>query len=249
MSTLVEKLETPIETSPADEAAFYDARWEKEFGQPLRHRKLTRIAAILSEIAELRLHEPALLEIGSGTGALAGILRNVGRVTGVELSPRAVELARQRYPDVCFISGSVFDVSLPAAAFDLVVAHEVIEHVDDQAGLLERIQCALRPGGHLVLTTPNATVAEHSEILQKASLNGGLQPRENLLTIRQLQRLLREARLDVRRLYTVVHAGRGGMFRVLNSPRLLRFRLWRRLLDESRLGLHTVVVARSRSSS
>lgn len=228
-----------------DETAFYDSRWENEFGQPVRGRKLTRISAILHEVAALSLHEPAILEIGSGTGALAGILRHAGCITGIELSSKAVEFSSRRYPDVSFLAGSIFDIQLPAASYDLVISHEVIEHVDDQAGMIERIHQMLKTGGQVILTTPNATVAERSGLLRRAEMSGGLQPKENLLTVRQLRQLM-APRFEILRLYTVVHAGRDGVYRVLNSPRLLRFRGWRRLIGELRFGLHTIVVARAK---
>lgn len=241
MNTLFEK----ADPQRVDEPAFYDSRWENEFGRLVRGRKLTRISAILHEVAELKLQDPAIFEVGSGAGVLTGVLRHVGPVTGIELSPKAVELSSRRYPDVSFLAGSLFDVPLPAASYDLVVSQEVLEHVDDQAGMLERIHQMLKPGGHIILTTPNATVAERSGMLRRAEMSEGLQPKENLLTIRQLRRLMM-SQFEILRLYTIVHAGRDGIYRFINSPRLLRHRVWRRLMSELWFGLHTVVVARAK---
>jgi SAM-dependent methyltransferase len=44
---------------------------------------------------------------------------------------------------------------LPEATFDLVVATEVLEHVDDDAAFLAGVERVLKPGGCFVMTTPN----------------------------------------------------------------------------------------------
>ncbi len=48
---------------------------------------------------------------------------------------------------------------LPDASFDVVWAGETIEHVADTAGWLSEVRRVLRPGGHLLLSTPGSRAA------------------------------------------------------------------------------------------
>src|SRR5205807_107192 len=76
-----------------------------------------------------------VLDLGSGAGDFAAeIARGGGRVIGVEVAEAAIARARSRHPELEFRLAPI-DGPLPfeAAAFDLVWASEVIEHVADTA--------------------------------------------------------------------------------------------------------------------
>lgn len=96
-----------------------------------------------------------LLDIGCGPGQFAefitGAVRGVS-YTGVDFSGVAVELARARVPTARFEQR---DLSSPEGLdgldYDLVVALEVLEHIDDDLGVLSR----LRPGARFVGSVPN----------------------------------------------------------------------------------------------
>ncbi len=232
-------------TSPSrgSEIEFYDDRWRKQAGEPIPLVRLQRIAVILLELSRLRIHAPRILDLGSGVGSLAGMLQDVGEVTAIELSPVAVELARDRWPRVDFIAGDFFAKPLPGDHFDVVVSQEVLEHVDDQPAFANLCHRVLRPGGYLILTTPNARVMEKCGKLDKAVANDALQPKENLLTVPQVRRLFRH-RFSICRCYTIIRGGHKGLYRLWNSPRLNEIRLWKLLTDRLPIGLHTVLVAR-----
>jgi SAM-dependent methyltransferase len=93
-----------------------------------------------------------ILDVGCGTGATTLALRRFGSVVGLDLGRRALEVARARGLAVAQASA----VRLPAAegAFDLVLALDVLEHLDDDVAAACEMRRALRPGGHLVATVP-----------------------------------------------------------------------------------------------
>jgi len=99
-----------------------------------------------------------VLDAGCGNGSLARFLLAAGYdVTGVDLSPDGIAIARATYP------GSRFEV-LPAdehvldglgcEPFDAVVSTEVIEHLFEPQQLATGAYRALRPGGRFVCSTP-----------------------------------------------------------------------------------------------
>jgi SAM-dependent methyltransferase len=57
--------------------------------------------------------------------------------------------------------GSLPDLNYPEGKYDVVAMSQVIEHVPDPATLLRECRRVLRPGGRLVLSTPNARSVAH----------------------------------------------------------------------------------------
>jgi 2-polyprenyl-3-methyl-5-hydroxy-6-metoxy-1,4-benzoquinol methylase len=227
--------------------AYYDDRWEAEdFANLLQ---LDRTIVILRALRSLNMRAPKILDFGCGTGWLAGILGRFGPTTGIDLSERAIEKARERYRDVRFISGDLYDARMQDEKFDVVVSQEVIEHVPDQPRYLEIIAQLLRPGGYLILTTPNARNFSHweSEDLE----NWGLQPIEHWLTTKQLRHLV-EPNFSVVNVHTIIPGfAKRGIFRILNSAKLMAVlntfklvSLYEYLIEVGGFGLTIVLLAR-----
>lgn len=96
-----------------------------------------------------------LLDVGCGDGQSLEILADLGWVvSGVEVDPSAVEVARSRGLDVRH--GTLADAAFAEDTFDVVTSSHVIEHVHDPADFLAQSRRVLRPGGRLVTVTPNA---------------------------------------------------------------------------------------------
>jgi SAM-dependent methyltransferase len=111
-----------------------------------------------SQIRSLSLPPDArILEIGSGTGANLDLLATFGEVTGLEMSPQAIALARQGVPSprVRLVQGRCpDDLSRVEGAFDLICLLDVLEHIDGDAECLARLAGRLAPGGRILLTVP-----------------------------------------------------------------------------------------------
>ncbi|MGQ0563084.1 MAG: class I SAM-dependent methyltransferase [Gemmatimonadota bacterium] len=101
----------------------------------------------------------ALLELGCGNGYVAAQLASAGwRVTATDISAEGVAVARETYAasGARFVTASIYDATLAQrlGTFDVVLAIEVIEHLQLPRELLRRAFDVLRPGGRLVVTTP-----------------------------------------------------------------------------------------------
>lgn len=101
-----------------------------------------------------------VLDAASGTGYGSRILMLPGgasEVVGVEIDPRAADYATRRHgqPGVTFIAADATDVPFPDRSFDLITSFETIEHLLDPTSLLDEFSRLLRPGGSLILSTPN----------------------------------------------------------------------------------------------
>lgn len=116
-----------------------------------------------------RIRIGAAVDIGCGRGDLIGFLIERGFCAyGIDQSPASVEMVNKRFPfHQCFKGASVIGDSLPDNIADTAFMLEVVEHMDDDAlGLaLTEARRLLKPGGHLVLTTPNDEVLDALKIM------------------------------------------------------------------------------------
>jgi O-antigen biosynthesis protein len=97
-----------------------------------------------------------VLDVGCATGYLASRLQERGAtVVGLELDERAAAEAR-RFCEAVHV-GDVETMALPLepASFDAIVCGDLVEHLRDPGAFLARLRPYLRPGGRLVLSTPN----------------------------------------------------------------------------------------------
>ncbi|MGQ0612758.1 MAG: class I SAM-dependent methyltransferase [Planctomycetaceae bacterium] len=231
----------------AGQKAYYDERWAREDSANVF--EALRADAIFERIARTGLVAPRILDLGCGRGWLAGALCELGPTTGVDLSDLAA--ARARWPAVEFVTADLFQHPLPEAAFDLVVSQEVIEHVEDQPRYLDVAARCLKPGGYLVLTTPNAWV--QARRTRRELEAWGLQPVEKWLSRRALRRLLR-VRFELLDTTTLIPgAGSRGSLLFWNSKKVRGLLAaiglggtFDRLRCRLGMGLHLIALARRR---
>jgi ubiquinone/menaquinone biosynthesis C-methylase UbiE len=98
-----------------------------------------------------------VLDLGCGTGVAARAIAArpgfAGTVVGIDLSPQLIAAAGQLAADegvgdrVRFAVGDTRSLDLPDGAFDAVVAHTLISHVDDPRAVLAEARRVVKPGG------------------------------------------------------------------------------------------------------
>ncbi|BCL31679.1 class I SAM-dependent methyltransferase [Streptomyces aurantiacus] len=95
-----------------------------------------------------------VLDLGCGTGTLSLLASEAWhRVTGVDLSPRMVELARAKLAgrDAAFLVGDAAAPPVGEQRFDVVLVRHVLWTLPDPGRVLRHWRGLLRPGGRLVL--------------------------------------------------------------------------------------------------
>ena len=107
-----------------------------------------------------------VLEAGSGEGYGADLLsRGARSVVCVDYDESAVEHTRARYPRLTVHRGNLIDLPLPDSSVDVIVNFQVIEHLWDQPAFVAECHRVLRPGGQLLMSTPNRiTFTPNSDI-------------------------------------------------------------------------------------
>lgn len=97
----------------------------------------------------------SLLDVGCGDGSMMAQMRDLGwTVEGIDVDPASVAAAKQRGLRVR--QGRLETERFPAQSFDVVTHSHVLEHVHDPITLLRECHRVLKPGGRLVMFTPNA---------------------------------------------------------------------------------------------
>jgi SAM-dependent methyltransferase len=97
-----------------------------------------------------------VLEAGCGEGYGADLIADVARrVIGLDYDESAVAHVRARYPRVEMLHGNLAELPLADGTVDVVVNFQVIEHLWDQGQFVAECLRVLRPGGVLLMSTPN----------------------------------------------------------------------------------------------
>jgi SAM-dependent methyltransferase len=118
-------------------------------------RSRRRVVRALLERADLG-PSPRILDAGCGTGRNLVEYATLGEVEGVDFSADAVEFCRLRGLEGVR-QAALEQLPFESDRFDLIVATDVIEHLDDDRLALAELGRVAAPGGRLVLTVPAYT--------------------------------------------------------------------------------------------
>lgn len=148
---------------------FYEEHLPSRFGD---HRALVELGVLREVLGAVAVRR--VLDLGCGDGQLTALAAAVARhatVIGADLSFTALSAASDR--GVIGVHSSIDGANLPFpdGSVDVVMMNEVVEHLVEVDEAVAEARRVLRPGGRLLLTTPNLA-AWFNRVL----LAGGVQP-------------------------------------------------------------------------
>lgn len=138
-------LETTRHAYDTIAAAYVDAVRDEMDAQPFDR-------AMLAVFAET-VRGP-VIDVGCGHGRITGYLHERGaEISGVDLAPEMIAIARRTHPDLKFEVGSMTEIDLPQAALGGIVAWYSLFYVPpaQHRDVLDKFFRALAPGGQLLL--------------------------------------------------------------------------------------------------
>jgi 2-polyprenyl-6-hydroxyphenyl methylase/3-demethylubiquinone-9 3-methyltransferase len=138
---------------PAQYDGLADQWWQPQGGFAMLH---WFAASRAEHIPQAPPDGGVLVDLACGGGLMAPHAARLGyRHVGVDLGVPGLELGRAR--GMLPVRGSVLAVPLADGCADVVVAGEILEHVDDDVAVLAECARLLRPGGTLVIDAIAAT--------------------------------------------------------------------------------------------
>lgn len=158
-------------------AEYYDEYAEKQIEFGISKRNL-KIQEWTEKFGLQNTHN--VLEIGCGIGTqtelLAKFLTN-GKVTSIDISPKSIEIAKQRlknYNQVSLIAADIITLDFtPKEKFDAIVLPDVIEHIplESHFKLFQKLRSLLKDAGFIVIHIPNPNflawcIENKKEVLQ-----------------------------------------------------------------------------------
>jgi SAM-dependent methyltransferase len=158
-------------------------------------------------ISQLCGIEGRLLNVGCNVGNLEFFIREKGispdmlQLIGVDIVEKTIEVAKSRdIPGTTFRVGNALNLDFPSKTFDAAIMMEVIEHIADQVKAIREIARVLKPGGIILLSTPNAECKpwlfdERLRFLAWRMLGKKLVEKDNLLTLPELRQILLKSSL------------------------------------------------------
>ena len=138
----------------------------------------------------VRFHVPpgsSVLEIGCGTGDLLAALAP-SRGVGLDISPKAVEIARSKYPALTFRVGDAEELP-PSEPFDYVILSDLIGYLDDVQRAFDQLNKVCHPRTRVILTYFNYLWEPVLRFGERLGMKRP-QPDQNWLALPDLQNLL-----------------------------------------------------------
>jgi len=184
---------------PVDALTFYNDYWTRRDRLQAEARSRERAVICLDLLAKRGVTEGRLLDAGCGPGWALAAFRDAGfEVTGIDASSAAVATARSRGLDarLADLEKEPFEAACDrGAGFSVVVALEVLEHLNDPLDVLRRLLALLEPGGAAVVSLPNeiALPARLQVLFGRLPFGGHADPHLRHFDRGHARRLLTEA--------------------------------------------------------
>jgi ubiquinone/menaquinone biosynthesis C-methylase UbiE len=132
-----------------------------------------------------------VLDAGCGPGGNSAWLAAYGDVVGIDSSPEAVRLARERHPEIEVEQGDIEELPFPDHSFDIALAITVLTLVENDGGAVAELARVVKPGGAVLLMEPAIPRLrrDHDAVIRAL----------RRYRLADLARLAEDARLAVRR--------------------------------------------------
>jgi SAM-dependent methyltransferase len=109
-----------------------------------------------------------LLDVGCGTGHWSRFFVGMGyRVTGIDIEPKMIEVARAHLPTVSFQVADACELPFADASFDVVASMATLEFIPDPSMAVREMARCAKPGGTLLVGTLNRLAALNQQRLSE----------------------------------------------------------------------------------
>lgn len=154
-------LDAGEQEAPPDVGAYVSKGPKKRIKELLGRAMFWRRAWLDSDLMHLGSRPPGrLLDVGCGAGQYMKLVQAAGwDPVGIDFDEKAVAMARRRGLDARV--GDLREAAFPNSSFDAITMINVIEHLQEPAAVVAECRRILKPGGRLIMATPNIDASGH----------------------------------------------------------------------------------------
>lgn len=131
----------------------YDIEWDLERSHWwfVGRRKLLKVLLAALEIQE----DIPIIDIGCGVGSNLGLLRSMSyRTIGMDAEIYSLELAKKSLSETMLVNGDLLSLPIKSDSIGLIIATDILEHLDEDATGIKEIHRTLVDGGKAIITIP-----------------------------------------------------------------------------------------------
>ena len=137
------------------EVAFFDGHAATDAYDVFTPETNVRLVTTCARLAGFR-KGARVADLGCGSGVFTDLLNKQGyEAIGLDLSPKLIALARNKYPKVEFLEGDVEQLPFPDSSLDGVLLSGLVHHLPDPARCAGEVFRVLKSGGSFVAFDPN----------------------------------------------------------------------------------------------
>jgi ubiquinone/menaquinone biosynthesis C-methylase UbiE len=137
------------------EVAFFDGHAAMDAYDVFTPETNDRLIATCARLAGFKAGA-SVADLGCGSGVFTDLLQKQGyAAVGLDISPKLIGLARQKYPGVEFLEGDVEQLPFPDASLDGILLSGLVHHLPDPARCVGEVFRVLKSGGSFVAFDPN----------------------------------------------------------------------------------------------
>jgi ubiquinone/menaquinone biosynthesis C-methylase UbiE len=144
-----------LEQDKQKEIAFFDRHAAADSYDVFAPESSARLIRTAVELGRFKSGDK-VADLGCGSGVFSDLLRQHGCVpTGLDISPKLIELGQRKYPGIEFLEGDVERLPFPDGSFDGVLLAGIVHHFPDPSRCAAEVFRVLRPGGRFFAFDPN----------------------------------------------------------------------------------------------
>jgi len=137
------------------EIEFFDRHAEKDEYNVFTDAASRKLVETLVQLSGLKVGA-RVADLGCGSGAFTSLLHEYGYdVVGLDISPKLLQLARAKYPNIEFLEGDVEALPFAAESFDGILLSGIVHHFPDPSRCAAEVYRVLKPGGRFAAFDPN----------------------------------------------------------------------------------------------
>ena len=137
------------------EVAFFDGHAAMDAYDVFTPETNARLITTCAQLAGFRTGR-RIADLGCGSGVFTDLLHRQGYdAVGLDLSPKLIGLARQKYPGVEFLEGDVEHLPFPDSSLDGILLSGLVHHLPDPRRCAGEVFRVLKSGGSFVAFDPN----------------------------------------------------------------------------------------------